>query len=92
MTETIEDTEQEGQDAIVSQEILKSQIQSILENLTSRERRVIELRHGMEDGIQYTLEQIGNRMGVTRERVRQIEARALEKLRTNQIMKKLENY
>ncbi len=92
ISETIEDHETETQDTIVAQDILKNQVQTILKNLSPREREVIELRHGMTDGIQYTLEQIGNRMGVTRERVRQIEARALEKLRSNQVMKKLESY
>ena len=92
ISDTIEDQDQETQEAIVSQDILKNQVQNILKDLTPRERQVIELRHGMEDGVQYTLEQIGNMLGVTRERVRQIEARALEKMRAHQLMKKLENY
>ena len=50
------------------------------------------MRHGLDDGIQHTLEQIGLALGVTRERVRQIEARALEKLRAHTEVKKLESY
>ncbi|MDE0243542.1 MAG: sigma-70 family RNA polymerase sigma factor [Candidatus Kaiserbacteria bacterium] len=93
ISDTIEDVDQDTQETIVSHDILREQIQDILEDLSSREREVIEMRHGMQDdGIRYTLEQIGNKMGVTRERVRQIEARALEKLRAHQGLKKLECY
>ena len=92
ISETIEDYDQETQESIVSKDILKEQIRGILKDLSPRERQVIELRHGMEDGIQHTLEQIGNILGVTRERVRQIEARALDKLREHNEVKKLESY
>ena len=92
ISETIEDHDQETQGDIVSKDILKEQMQKILKDLSPRERQVIELRHGMEDGIQHTLEQIGNILGVTRERIRQIEARALEKLRAHVEVKKLESY
>lgn len=93
ISDTIEDVDQDTQETIVSHDILREQIRDILGDLSSREREVIEMRHGMQDdGIRYTLEQIGNKMGVTRERVRQIEARALEKLRAHQGLKKLECY
>ena len=93
ISDTIEDTDQETQEMVVSHTILCDQVRQILDDLSQREREVIEMRHGMqEDGIRYTLEQIGNKMGVTRERVRQIEARALEKLRTHQEVKKLKCY
>ena len=92
ISDTIEDVDQETQQQVVSRDILKEQVQGVLKDLSTRERQVVELRHGMHDGIQYTLEQIGNMMGVTRERVRQIEARALEKLRAHHMMKKLESY
>lgn len=93
IADTIEDTDQETQEMIVSHTILREQVQDVLKDLSPREREVIEMRHGMqEDGIRYTLEQIGNKMGVTRERVRQIEARALEKLRTHQGIEKLKCY
>ena len=54
-----------------------------MEKLGDRERQVIRLRYGLEDGRTHTLEEIGDMLGVTRERVRQIEARAMEKLRKN---------
>lgn len=92
ISETIEDHDQEMQETMVSKDILKEQVQGILKDLSPRERQVIELRHGMENGIQHTLEQIGNILGVTRERVRQIEARALDKLRAHNEVKKLESY
>ena len=93
ISDTIEDTDQETQEMIVSHNILREQVYDILQDLSAREREVVEMRHGMQDdGIRYTLEQIGNKMGVTRERVRQIEARALEKLRAHQGLKKLESY
>ena len=92
ISETIEDHDQETQESIVSKDILKDQVHDILKDLSPRERQVIELRHGMDDGIQHTLEQIGNILGVTRERVRQIEARALDKLRAHDEVKRLESY
>ena len=92
ISDTIEDQDQETQEVITTREILKEQISGILKDLSPREREVIELRHGMRDGIQYTLEQIGNMMGVTRERVRQIEARSLDKLRSHRTLKQLKSY
>lgn len=59
------------------------EVKELLDQLTDRERQIIRLRYGLEDGKPYTLEEIGEKLGVTRERVRQIEARALEKLRKN---------
>ena len=92
ISDTVEDLDQETQEKIVSKDILKDQVQGILKDLSPRERQVIEMRHGLEDGIQHTLEQIGVALGVTRERVRQIESRALEKLREHTEVKKLESY
>ncbi|MCY4577125.1 MAG: sigma-70 family RNA polymerase sigma factor [Candidatus Kaiserbacteria bacterium] len=92
ISDTVEDHDQETQEKMVSKDILKDQIQGILKDLSPRERQVIEMRHGLEDGIQHTLEQIGTELKVTRERVRQIESRALEKLRAHTEVKKLESY
>ena len=92
ISDTVEDHDQETQEKIVSKDILKDQVQGILKDLSPRERQVIEMRHGLEDGIQHTLEQIGVALGVTRERVRQIESRALEKLRAHTEVKRLESY
>ena len=61
----------------------QEEVKELLEKLGDRERQVIRLRYGLEDGRTHTLEEIGDMLGVTRERVRQIEARAMEKLRKN---------
>jgi RNA polymerase primary sigma factor len=67
-------------DVAVSQ-LLKEQIQEVLKSLSDREARVLQLRFGLEDGRSRTLEEVGREFGVTRERIRQIEAKALRKLR-----------
>lgn len=72
-----EATPEEAMDILVRRE----EVQELLEALSDRERQVIRLRFGLEDGRSRTLEEIGGQLGVTRERVRQIEARAMEKLR-----------
>ena len=63
--------------------VRKEEVSELLASLTERERQVIGLRYGLEDGSTHTLEEIGGILNVTRERVRQIEARAMEKLREN---------
>ena len=74
-----EATPEEAMDILVR----KEEVDELLETLNDRERRVIRLRYGMEGSRSHTLEEIGEMLGVTRERVRQIEARAMEKLRKN---------
>ena len=64
----------------------------VLNSLTSRERKVLELRFGLEDGRSRTLEEVGREFQVTRERIRQIEAKALRKLRHPSRSKKLKDY
>lgn len=73
-------------------EYLKNQIHEILDSLQDRERRVLSLRFGLEDGVTRTLEEVGKEFGVTRERIRQIEAKALKKLKDKSLQKKLESY
>ncbi len=75
-----------------SRELLKEQMQDVLKALTDREREVLELRFGLKDGRSYTLEEVGQIFGVTRERIRQIEAKALRKLRHPQRSHKLRDY
>ena len=72
--------------------MLKEEIDLVLKTLTSREREIIKLRYGLGDGSTYTLAEIGRIFKVTRERIRQIEAKALEKIRTHSAAKKLEGY
>lgn len=74
-----EATPEEAMNALVQ----KEEVSELLESLSERERQVIRLRYGLEDGKTHTLEEIGSILNVTRERVRQIEARAMEKLRKN---------
>ena len=75
-----------------SHQLLKEQVEDVLASLTIRERRVLQLRFGLEDGRSRTLEEVGREFGVTRERIRQIEAKALRKLRHPSRSKKLKDY
>jgi RNA polymerase primary sigma factor len=69
--------------------LLRERLKEILVDLTPRERKILEMRFGLKDGITHTLEEVGKEFGVTRERIRQIEAKALEKLREHREIKKL---
>jgi RNA polymerase primary sigma factor len=75
-----------------SHQLLKEQVMDVLNSLTHRERKVLELRFGLEDGRSRTLEEVGREFQVTRERIRQIEAKALRKLRHPSRSKKLKDY
>jgi len=75
-----------------SKQLLKEQIESVLSTLTPREQRVLQLRFGLEDGRSRTLEEVGKEFRVTRERIRQIEAKALRKLRHPSRSRKLKDY
>ncbi|HOB81826.1 MAG TPA: RNA polymerase sigma factor RpoD [Peptococcaceae bacterium] len=72
--------------------LLKEQLEEVLESLTPREERVLRLRFGLDDGRARTLEEVGQQFGVTRERIRQIEAKALRKLRHPSRSRKLKDY
>ncbi len=75
-----------------SRRILSDQIKEVLDTLSPKERKILELRYGLTDGVQHTLEEVGQDFGVTRERIRQIEAKVHEKLRNNEKIARLKNY
>ena len=75
-----------------SHQLLKEQVEDVLDSLSGRERRVLQLRFGLDDGRQRTLEEVGREFGVTRERIRQIEAKALRKLRHPSRSRKLRTF
>jgi len=77
---------------VASRQLLKEQIVEVLNTLTPREQRVLQLRFGLEDGRSRTLEEVGKEFNVTRERIRQIEAKALRKLRHPSRSRKLKDY
>jgi RNA polymerase primary sigma factor len=77
----VEDRDAEAPAEVASKAMMRTEVDEVLETLTPRERRVLQLRFGLVDGQQRTLEEVGKRFSVTRERIRQIEARALRKLR-----------
>ena len=72
--------------------LLKEQVEDVLDSLTERERKVLQLRFGLDDGRSRTLEEVGKEFHVTRERIRQIEAKALRKLRHPSRSRKLKDY
>lgn len=75
-----------------SRRILQDQIKAVLDELNPKERKILEMRYGLTDGIQHTLEEVGQEFGVTRERIRQIEAKVHDKLRAHERIARLKNY
>lgn len=88
----IEDTETIMPHQSAARKLLSGHIAEVLDELSPREQKILKIRFGLEDGIVHTLEEVGQEFGVTRERIRQIEAKALEKIREHDIVKKLKDY
>ena len=88
----IEDEDIVTPEESASTQLLKEQVQDILSSLSDREQKIIKLRFGLENGKNHTLEEVGQEFAVTRERIRQIEAKALAKLRKHKDAKKLLDY
>lgn len=88
----IEDEDSATPEESASSQLLKEQVQSVLSTLSEREQKIIKMRFGLENGKSHTLEEVGQEFAVTRERIRQIEAKALAKLRKHKDAKKLYEY
>ncbi len=88
----VEDEDRDSPEDSAANQILKEQLSEIIATLTDREQKIIRLRFGIGGGRPHTLEEVGNEFDVTRERIRQIEAKALAKLRKNKETKKLHEY
>ncbi len=88
----IEDKESESPAEIATHQLLKENIKTVLAFLSPREQKILRMRFGLDDGRTHTLEEVGKEFGVTRERIRQIEAKALQKLKIHEEAKKLKDY
>ena len=92
LAEFIEDEKVPSPSLGAARTLLRERLKEILVDLTPREQKILSMRFGLEDGITHTLEEVGQVFGVTRERIRQIEAKALEKVREHRFLKKLKGY
>jgi len=92
LQDIIPDDRSQSPEDYATGEYLKNQLHEILDSLQDRERRVLALRFGLDDGVSRTLEEVGKEFGVTRERIRQIEAKALKKLKEKSSQQKLDDY
>lgn len=92
LSDFIKDEQSMSPDQLANHALLRDYIKEILVDLTEREQKILAMRFGLDDNISHTLEEVGKVFGVTRERIRQIEAKALEKIRGHHKIKKLEGY
>lgn len=92
LADFIEDEDNVTPEESATNQLLKEQVQSVLSTLSDREQKIIKMRFGLENGKSHTLEEVGQEFAVTRERIRQIEAKALAKLRKHKDAKKLHEY
>ncbi|OHA66978.1 MAG: RNA polymerase sigma factor RpoD [Candidatus Wildermuthbacteria bacterium RIFCSPHIGHO2_02_FULL_47_12] len=92
LAEFVEDEKVPPPSVEAARNLLRERLKEILADLTPREQKILAMRFGFDDGITHTLEEVGSEFGVTRERIRQIEAKALEKIREHRSLKKLKGY
>jgi len=92
LAEFIEDEKTVAPSIQAARLLLKERLKEILVDLTPREQRILSMRFGLDDGITHTLEEVGQEFGVTRERIRQIEAKSLQRIREHEKLKKLKGY
>ncbi|MBU1164615.1 sigma-70 family RNA polymerase sigma factor [Patescibacteria group bacterium] len=88
----IEDVKTVTPDRVAALQLLKDYVKDTIKDLTPREQKILEMRFGLIDGVAHTLEEVGKEFDVTRERIRQIEAKALEKIEKHELIKKLRDY
>jgi len=88
----IEDVRTVTPDRAAALQLLRDYVKEVIKDLTPREQKILEMRFGLEDGIAHTLEEVGQEFDVTRERIRQIEAKALEKIEKHELIGKLKDY
>jgi RNA polymerase primary sigma factor len=88
----IEDVKNVAPDRAAALQLLKDYVADIIKDLNPREQKILELRFGLQDGVSHTLEEVGKEFDVTRERIRQIEAKALEKIQQHALIKRLVDY
>jgi RNA polymerase primary sigma factor len=92
LSDFIEDVKNVSPDRSAALQILRDYVREAVKDLTPREQKILEMRFGLSDGVTHTLEEVGTEFGVTRERIRQIEAKALEKIQATDVMTKLKDY
>jgi len=92
LAEFIEDEKAIPPSTQAARTLLRERLKEILVDLTPREQKILSMRFGLNDGIRHTLEEVGQEFGVTRERIRQIEAKSLERIREHEKLKKLKGY
>ncbi len=92
LADFIEDEKAISPSVAAARKLLKERLDDILVDLDAREREILSMRFGLEDGVTHTLEEVGQKFGVTRERIRQIQAKALEKIRKHKRLERLEGY
>ena len=92
LAEFIEDEKSAPPSLEAARKLLRERLKDILVDLTPREQKILAMRFGLDDGVTHTLEEVGKEFGVTRERIRQIEAKSLERIREHKSLKKLKGY
>ncbi len=92
LAEFVEDEKVPPPSVEAARNLLRERIKEILSDLSPREQKILAMRFGLDDGVTHTLEEVGQEFGVTRERIRQIEAKALERIRDHRSLKKLRGY
>jgi RNA polymerase primary sigma factor len=92
LVEFVKDEKMASPSSRAAKSLLKNRLKEVLKDLTERERKILSMRFGLQDGVIHTLQEVGEEFGVTRERIRQIEAKALQKIREHESVGKLKDY